>query len=128
MLVVVLSIVKCGYIRRTMSKEDRVMKGNLEGVVKYLDNMYGNFIQTVMRDPEDDEVIVVQYPAVSVSRNEITHIADAFRKSLKQRFPNNDVVFIPNDINVGSFNSREVIDHLRSLADKLEKEHNENID
>ena len=35
------------------------MKGNLEGVVKYLYNMYGNFIQTVMRDPEDDEVIVV---------------------------------------------------------------------
>ena len=35
------------------------MKGDLESVVKYLDNMYGKFIQTVMRDPEDDEVVVV---------------------------------------------------------------------
>ena len=35
------------------------MKGNLEGVVKYLDKMYGHFIQTVMRDPEDDELVVV---------------------------------------------------------------------
>lgn len=35
------------------------MKGDLEGVVKYLDNMYGKFIQTVMRDPEDDELVVV---------------------------------------------------------------------
>jgi hypothetical protein len=48
------------------------------------------------------------------------------RKSLKQSFPNNDVIFIPNDVNVGSFNSKEVIDRLRSLADKLEKEHREN--
>lgn len=36
-----------------------VMKDNLEGVVKYLDNMYGRYIQTVMRDPEDDELVVV---------------------------------------------------------------------
>lgn len=42
-----------------MNKEDRVMKGNLEGVVKYLDNMYGQFIQKVVVDPEDDEVVVV---------------------------------------------------------------------
>lgn len=35
------------------------MKGNLEGVVKYLDNMYGRYIQTVMRDPEDSETVVV---------------------------------------------------------------------
>lgn len=35
------------------------MKGNLGEVVKYLDKMYGKFIQTVMRDPEDDEVVVV---------------------------------------------------------------------
>lgn len=32
---------------------------NLEGVVKYLDGMYGNFIQTVMRDPDDEELVVV---------------------------------------------------------------------
>ena len=70
-------------------------------------------------NPSDDEVIVVQYPAVDVSRNEIMHIADALRKSLKQSFPNNGVIFIPNDINVGSFNRREVIDSIRSLADKL---------
>ena len=30
---------------------------NLEGVVKYLDKMYGDFIQTVMR--EDEETVVV---------------------------------------------------------------------
>ena len=76
----------------------------------------------------DAEVIFVQYPAVMVSRSEIMHIADMFRKSLKQSFPNNDIIFIPNDINVGSFNSKEVIDRLRSLADKLEKGHSENID
>lgn len=35
------------------------MKGNLEGVVKYLDDMYGRWIQTVMPDPEDGELIVV---------------------------------------------------------------------
>ena len=39
--------------------EDRVMKGNLEGVVKYLDNMYGQFIQKVVVDPEDDELVIV---------------------------------------------------------------------
>lgn len=32
---------------------------NLEGVVKYLDGMYGDFIQTVMRDPDDEELVVV---------------------------------------------------------------------
>ena len=32
---------------------------NLEGVVKYLDNMYGSYIQKVMLDPEDDEQVVV---------------------------------------------------------------------
>lgn len=32
---------------------------NLEGVMKYLDGMYGNFIQTVMRDPDDEELVVV---------------------------------------------------------------------
>ena len=85
-------------------------------------------LETTTLNPSDDEVIVVQYPAVSVSRNEIMHISDMLRKSLKQSFPNNVVIFIPNDINVGSFNSLEVIDHLRSLADKLEKEHSENID
>lgn len=85
-------------------------------------------LESTTLNPSDDEVIVVQYPSANVSRNEIMHIADMFRKSLKQSFPNNDVIFIPNDINVGSFNSREVIDHLRSLADKLEKEHSENID
>ena len=42
-----------------MSKEDRVMKGNLEGVAKYLDKMYGQFIQKVEVDPEDDELVVV---------------------------------------------------------------------
>lgn len=35
------------------------MKSNLEGVVKYLDNMYGRYIQKVVVDPEDDELIVV---------------------------------------------------------------------
>jgi hypothetical protein len=85
-------------------------------------------LETTTLNPLDDEVIVVQYPTVCVSRNEIMHIADSLRISLKQRFPNNDVIFIPNDINVCSFNSREVIDHLRSLADKLEKEHRENTD
>lgn len=35
------------------------MKGNLEGVVKYLDDMYGRWIQTVMPDPEDGELVVV---------------------------------------------------------------------
>lgn len=85
-------------------------------------------LEATTLNPSDDEVIVVQYPSVCVSRNEIMHIADALRKSLKQSFPNNGVIFIPNDINVGSFNSREVIDRLRSLADKLEKEHSENID
>lgn len=35
------------------------MKGNLGEVVKYLDKMYGKFIQTVMRDPGDDELVVV---------------------------------------------------------------------
>lgn len=85
-------------------------------------------LEATTLNPSDDEVIVVQYPAVCVSRNEIMHIADSLRKYLKQRFPNNDVIFIPNDVNVGSFNSKEVIDRLRSLADKLEKEHSENID
>ena len=42
-----------------MSKEDRVMKGNLEGVTKYLDKMYGSYIQKVVVDPEDDELVVV---------------------------------------------------------------------
>ena len=85
-------------------------------------------LEATTLNPSDDEVIVVQYPAVCVSRNEIMHIADLLRKSLKQSFPDNDVIFIPNDINVGSFNSRGVIDRLRSLANKLEKEHSENID
>ena len=85
-------------------------------------------LEATTLNPSDCEVIVVQYPAVSVSRNEIMHIADALRKSLKQSFPNNDVIFIPNDVNVGSFNSKEVIYRLRSLADKLEKEHSANID
>lgn len=89
---------------------------------------FGIELEATTLNPSDDEVIVVQYPVVGVSRNEIMHIADMFRKSLKQSFPNNDVIFIPNDINVGSFSSREVIDRLRSLADKLEKEHSENID
>lgn len=85
-------------------------------------------LEATTLNPSDDEVIVVQYPAVGVSSNEIMHIADALIESLKQKFPNNDTIFIPNDIDVGSFNSREVVDHLRSLADKLEKEHSENID
>ena len=85
-------------------------------------------LEATTLNPSDDEVIVVQYPSVDVSRNEIMHIADALKKSLKQSFPNNDIIFIPNDINVDSFNSREVIDRLRSLADKLEKEHSESID
>lgn len=84
-------------------------------------------LEATTLNPSDDEVIIVRYPAVNVSRNEIMHIADAFKKSLKQSFPNNDVIFIPNDIDVGSFNSKEVIYRLRSLADKLEKEHSENI-
>lgn len=42
-----------------MSKEDKFMKGNLEGVAKYLDKMYGQFIQKVEVDPEDDELVVV---------------------------------------------------------------------
>lgn len=82
------------------------------------DNMnIGIELEATTLNPSDDEVIVVQYPAVGVSRNEVMHIADALIKSLKQSFPNNDVIFIPNDINVGSFSSREVIDRLRSLAD-----------
>lgn len=89
---------------------------------------FGIELEATTLNPSEGEVIVVQYPAVDVSKNEIMHIADMFRKSLKQSFPNNDIIFIPNDINVGSFNSREVIDRLRSLADKLEKEHSENID
>lgn len=93
------------------------------------DNMnIGIEFETTTLNPSDGEVIVVQYPTVMVSRGEVMRIADMFRKSLKQSFPNNDVIFIPNDINVGSFNSREVIDRLRSLADKLEKEYSENID
>ena len=35
------------------------MKGNLEGVTKYLDKMYGRYIQKVEVDPEDDELVVV---------------------------------------------------------------------
>lgn len=89
---------------------------------------FGIELEATTLNPSDDEMIVVQYPAVCVSRNEIMHIADALRKSLKQRFPNNDTIFIPNDIDVGSFNSKEVVDRLRSLADKLEKEYSENID
>lgn len=79
-------------------------------------------------NPSDDEVIVVQYQTDVVSRNEIMHISDMLRKSLNQSFPNNDVIFIPNYVNVGSFNSQEVIDRLRSIADRLEKEHSENMD
>ncbi len=94
----------------------------------YDDVNIGIELEATTLNPSDDEVIVVQYPTVLVSRNEVMRIADALRKSLKQSFPNNEVIFIPNDINVGSFNSREVVDRLRLLADKLEKEHSENID
>ena len=41
-----------------VGKISKVM-GNLEGVSKYLDKMYGLFIQKVMIDPEDDELVVV---------------------------------------------------------------------
>ena len=93
------------------------------------DNLnFGIELEATTLNPSDGEVIVVQYPYLGVSKNEIMHIAERLRISLKQSFPNNGVIFIPNDINVGSFNSREVIDRLRSLADKLEKEHSENID
>ena len=93
------------------------------------DNLnFGIELEATTLNPSDGEVIVVQYPAVGVSKSEIMHIADMFRKSLEQSFPNNRVIFIPNYIDVGSFNSREVIDRLRLLAYKLEKEHSENID
>ena len=35
------------------------MKGNFEGVVTYLDKIYGRHIKKVVVDPEDDEVVVV---------------------------------------------------------------------
>ena len=35
------------------------MKGNLSDVEEYLKKMYGAFIQKVVTDPEDDELVVV---------------------------------------------------------------------
>ena len=35
------------------------MKGNLDDVTEYLNKMYGAFIQKVVTDPEDDELVVV---------------------------------------------------------------------
>ena len=35
------------------------MKGNLDDVTEYLNKMYGPFIQKVVTDPEDDELVVV---------------------------------------------------------------------
>ena len=51
------------------------------------DNLnFGIELEATTLNPSDDEVIVVQYPAVGVSKSEIMHIADMFRNSLKKKF------------------------------------------
>ena len=76
-------------------------------------------------NPSEDDMIIVQYS--DDVKDRVLHTYQKLENIIKDRFPNNRMIFLSDKINVGSFERDAVIKRLRTLADKLEEENSENI-
>ena len=77
--------------------------------------------------PEENDIIVVQYPLSEFSVGTIKHLSEKLNSLIKKNFPSNTIVYIPNDLNIVTYSQKELVDKLRAIADKIEKEFNETI-
>jgi hypothetical protein len=78
--------------------------------------------------PEENDIIVVQYPLSEFSVGTIKHLSEKLNSLIKKNFPNNSIVYIPNDLNISTHSQKELVDKLRAVADKIEKEFNESME
>lgn len=85
-------------------------------------NMY---LRYGILNPSEDDMVIVQYS--DDVRDRVLHTYQKLENIIKNRFPNNEIIFISDKINVGSFERDAVIKRLRNLADELEEENSENI-
>lgn len=77
--------------------------------------------------PEENDIIVVQYPMSEFSVSTIKHLSEKLNILIKKNFPNNNIVYIPTDLNIVVHSQKELVDKLRAIADKIEKEFNESM-
>jgi hypothetical protein len=85
-------------------------------------NMYFRY---GLLNPSEDDMIIVQYS--DDVKDRVLQTYKKFENIIKDKFPNNGIIFISDKINVGSFERDVVIKRLRTLVDELEKENSENI-
>ena len=78
--------------------------------------------------PEENDIIVVQYPLSEFSVGTIKHLSEKLNILIKKNFPNNNIVYIPTDLNIVAHSQKELVDKLRAIADKIEKEFNESME
>lgn len=78
--------------------------------------------------PEENDIIVVQYPISEFSVGTLKHLSEKLNRFIKNNFPNNDIVYIPNDLNISTYSQKELVDKLRAIANKIEKELNDSIE
>ena len=77
--------------------------------------------------PEENDIIVIQYPISEFSASTLKHLSERLNSLIKKNFPNNNIVYIPNDLNISTHSQKELVDKLRTIADKIEKEFNESM-
>ena len=78
--------------------------------------------------PEENDIIVVQYPLSEFSVGTIAHLSEKLNRLIKNNFPNNNIVYIPTDLNISTYSRKELVDKLLAIADKIEKEFNESME
>lgn len=78
--------------------------------------------------PEENDIIVVQYPMSEFSVGTIKHLSEKLNSLIKKNFPSNTIVYIPSDLNISTHSQKELVDKLRAVADKIEKEFNESME
>lgn len=78
--------------------------------------------------PGENDIIVVQYPMSEFSVGTIAHLSEKLNSLIKKNFPDNNIVYIPTDLNISTHSQKELVDKLRAIADKIEKEFNETME
>lgn len=107
-----------------MEKNDTIFDFDNNPAFAY-DPDYNMYFRYGVLNPSEDDMIIVQYP--DDAKDRVLHTYQKLENIIKDRFPNNEIIFISDKINVGSFERDVVIKRLRTLADELEGNNIENI-
>ena len=72
--------------------------------------------------PKPGDYILFKYPLINEGREYKPEKMQKFHKDMVEKFPNNEVITVPQNIDLTIVEKEQIVKILRKMADNIEKE------